>query len=144
MAIGPFYNPLIRIDGVDLSDHATKVTINQEGEELDATAFNPTGTKATRVGLISGSIDVEFLQDDAAQSVNATLAPLQSSRSSFFVYIQKDRDLALSATNPGYQGKCVLPKYTPVDAGVGELSKVTVTMPLYSGSIIEVTSGTYS
>ncbi len=144
MAIGPLFNPLVRVDGVDLSDHARSCTINQEAEELDVTAFGPDGTKAMRRGLITGSIEVEFFQDQATQSVDDVLSPLFDSGDPFFVYIQQDADDALGATNPGWQGKCILTTYNPLAAEVGQLSMTTVTFPLYEGKIIRVESGTYS
>lgn len=144
MAIGPLFNPLIRIDGVDLSDHATKVTINQEADEVDVTAFNPDATKAMRRGLITGSVEVEFLQDFESQQVNDVLAPLFDSGDPFWVYIQADADLPLSSTNPGWQSRCILTSFNPLDAGVGEASKTTVTFPLYEGKVQQVESGTYS
>jgi hypothetical protein len=143
MQIGPLFNPLIRIDGVNLSDHFRSATINSESEDLDATGFGQT-SKAHRQGLSDDSFEFEAFQDTEANKIDATLWPLKTSGDPFFVYVLEDADTALATTNPAWQGYCVLLSYSPLAAEVGQMRMTTVTMPLYSGTIIRVTSGTYS
>ena len=77
----------VKINGVDLSDHSSKVTIMTTFNEVDVTAFGAT-FKAIAQGLGDGSITVDFFQDYAANSVDDTLWPLSQSGSIFPIVIK--------------------------------------------------------
>ena len=73
MAISVLTDAFVSMNGVTLSDHATKVTIEDMRDQVDITAFGATN-KAYTKGLGDAKITVDFLQDFAAGKVHATLA----------------------------------------------------------------------
>ena len=119
-------NALVKINNVDLSDHVASVTITQNVDEVETTAFGDAGR--TRVGgLQDSSIALDFHQDWAAGEVDATISPLVGGTASFYISSQ---GTAISATNPVYSGTVLLTQYTPIAGGVGDLSTVSVTWPV--------------
>lgn len=143
MAKETIFDAYVRIDGVDLSDHFKSVTINREAEELDATGMG-SRAKERRQGLRDDNFELEAYQDFEAQSVDDVLEPLFNSGEPFFVLVRKEKDAALSDSNPEWQGKCVLLSYSPLAAEVGQMSMTTLKIPTYEGTIARHTSGTYS
>lgn len=75
MAVEVLYNPLITINGVDLSSRAkrAKVSFGQEAKEV--TAFGHTARNYI-AGLGTPSAEVEFYLDRASGSVVQTIRPL--------------------------------------------------------------------
>src|SRR5574341_608146 len=73
------------------------------------------------------SLEITWNQDYAAANVDATLFPLVGA-AAFPVKVRPTTS-AISATNPEYQGNCILTEYTPLDGTVGDLAKATTTMP---------------
>lgn len=116
---------VVTVDAVELSDHADKVTITSSKDLVETTSFGAV-SKQNLIGLGDATIAVEFFQDFDASSVDATLWPLHESGETFDVVI-KPTSGGVSATNPSYTMTAVLPEFAPLDAGVGEASKVTVT-----------------
>jgi len=117
---------LVKIAGIDLSDHVASVTITQNWDEVETTAFGDSGR--TRVaGLQDSSIALDFHQDFAAASVDATLEPLAGGTASFYISSQ---GTAVSATNPKYTGTVLITEYTPIAGAVGDLATVSVTWPV--------------
>lgn len=112
----------VEIDGVDLSDHGNHVTINSEKDEVDVTGFGA-ANKEIALGLGDGSIQVKFVQDFDAGSVDATLWAIHSTDDTAVVVIRAS-SAAASATNPEYQMTGVLPAYTPLDADLGQASEI--------------------
>lgn len=117
---------VISVNGVTLSDHADSVTITSSKDLQEITAFGAS-YKSNLVGLGDATMEVEFQQDFAAASVDATLWPLHSASTVFSVEV-RPTSAAVSATNPKYtMAAAVLPEFTPLAGGVGEVSKTSVT-----------------
>jgi len=117
-------DPVVTINGVDLSDHARSATINFAADDVDLTAFGAT-MKEHGKGLGDGSMSVEFFQDFASGEVDATLWPLATGTSTFAMSI-KPATGAISATNPEFQMTAHLLEYSPMDGEVGAASQTTV------------------
>lgn len=113
------------LNGVDLSDHVSKVTVDEKKNTVDVTSMGATATEYL-LGLGDATIAVDFFQDFSAGSVDATLEPLYSSGSVFPIVV-KPTSAAISATNPSYSGSFILPEYVPLDAQVGAASTMSVT-----------------
>lgn len=114
------------INSVDLSDHVSSVTINYSAAMLSKTAMGQ-NSETRLAGLKDFSLDVEFNQDYAASTIDATLFPLVGAAS--FPVVVKPTSGAVSATNPSYSGNALLESYSPVTGAVGEIAKVSVSMP---------------
>ncbi len=120
-------NPTVVINGVDLSDHCSKATIATTFNSVDVTSFGAT-YNAIIQGMGDAKITLDFFQDFAAGSVDATLWPLSQSGGTFLVSI-KPTNAVVGTTNPRYDMTGVLLSYNPVDGAVGAASATSVEIP---------------
>ena len=117
---------VIEVDGVDLSARASKVVINSSQNLVDSTSFGAE-YRENVVGLGDASINITFQQDYDRASVDATLWPLHTAGDPFRVTLKPTSD-ATGETNPQYvMEEALLPAYTPLNGGVGDLSTIDVT-----------------
>lgn len=114
----------IEVNGVNLSDHVSEVSVETERDEVDGTAFGA-ANKETLVGLGDATITMTVFQDFAAASVDATLWPLSTSTVPFTVKVRPTTG-AISATNPEYSMSANMFGYNPISGGVGEASTTDV------------------
>jgi hypothetical protein len=116
------------IGTTDLSDHVASVTINQNVDAVETTAFGDGGR--TRVGgLEDSSITLDFHQDFATGEVDATIAPLIGGTVAFNIG-PFGTAVAASGTAPRYTGTVLLTEWTPLNGSVGDLSTASVTWPV--------------
>jgi hypothetical protein len=123
-------NAFISINGVNLSDHIASVTLTTSDDVIETTAFGTTAR--TRVGgLADNSVALEFHQDYATSSVEATIYPLVGTTTAVVV---KPNGATTAADNPAYSFTCLVAEWTPLNGAVGELATASVTWPI-SGDI---------
>jgi len=128
-------NPSITIGGVDLSDHINNITLETKYDIIETTTFG--STAKTRVaGLADNQITLDFMQDFAASSVEATIYPLLGTSTSIVI---KPVAGSTTTTNPQYTVSALVADWTPLKGGVGQLATASVTWPV-SGTIAKVTS----
>ena len=126
MSIFTLTDAMIIINGVTLSDHGNKVTVTDNREQKDVTAFGASA-KAYQKGLGDASIVVTLYQDFAAGKTHATLSPLISSTTPIAVEV-RPTSAARSATNPAcYLATALMFDYSPLDASVGDVPTTTAT-----------------
>lgn len=128
-------NAVVKIGGVDLSDHIASVELSQEVEEVETTAFGDTARTRTG-GLANNTLSLDFHQDFATSSVDDTINPLVGGTASFEVLAN---GTAASATNPKWTGTVLVTEWTPVSGAIGELATASVTWPI-SGAVTRATS----
>lgn len=117
---------LVIINGVTLSDHGNKVTVTDNREDKDATAFGAT-SKASLKGLGEASIVIDLFQDFAAGKTHATLSPLIGSTTPVAVEV-RPTSAARSATNPAaLLATALMFDYKMLDASVGDVPVTTAT-----------------
>lgn len=114
---------VLTVDGVDLSDHVTSITINRSFDELDVTAMGDSGAKAVK-GLERSSISIDFLNDTATGEV---LQTLQENWGTSVTVTAKQTSAATSATNPLYTMTCLINNTTDINGSVADLSTQSVT-----------------
>jgi hypothetical protein len=122
--LGAFTNAYISVNGVDLSNHCTTVSVETTRDEVDVTAMGAT-QKVVTPGLGDGTISATFLQDYAAGSVDATLNPLSTTTTPFTVEV-RPVNAARSPTNPGYSMQCLMYGYPPIGGSVGDALTVDI------------------
>ena len=122
MAIFTLTDAYIAVNSVVLSDHANKVTIEDNRDAVDITAFGAT-SKAVTKGLGDAKITVTFFQDFASGKVHATLQPLVGSTTPVTIEVRAT-SAARSATNPAALMSGLLMTYNMLDGGVGEASTI--------------------
>lgn len=124
----------LSVDGTDLSDHVRTITLEYSADEVDNTAMGAgTHTMATDT-LKNWTLTVEFYQDYAAGSVDATL--FSKVAKSCALEVRAKKGVAVSATNPKYTATGVLLSYQPVGGSVGENAMAPVTFrPAGTGTL---------
>lgn len=113
-----------------LAGYLTQVELKLSATDVTTTAFG--STYVTRVaGLKEGSLTLNFNQDYAASTVDATLFPLLGSNATVVI---KPTTSAVSSANPAYTAVCVVQDLTPISGQIGDLSTFSVTWPT-SGTV---------
>ncbi|RZU12451.1 hypothetical protein EV645_5721 [Kribbella rubisoli] len=123
MAIFTLTDAFISVNSVTLSDHGNKVTVEDNRDAIDITAFGAT-SKAVTKGLGDAKITITFFQDFASGKVHATLQPLIGSSTPVPIEVRATSG-ARSATNPAALMQGLLMTYNMLDGGVGEASQIT-------------------
>lgn len=137
MAKQLYINAMVIINSINLSDHVKSLAIDMSTPQIDVTAMGATA-KQYLAGFRDDSIDIDFWQDFAASSVDATLWPLFSGGSIFAVEFAGN-GTAISATNPSYSGSAVMTDYPPLSGNVGDALAIAVKMKAY-GALVRATS----
>jgi len=128
-------NASVSIAGTDLSTSITNITLETKYDIIETTTFG--NTSKTRVaGLADNSISLDFLQDFAASSVEATIYPLLGTTQTIIV---KPVSGSTTTTNPQYTVSALISDWTPLKGAVGQLATASVTWPI-SGTITKATS----
>lgn len=129
----------LEVDAVDLSSHASTVTIGQPADEVEVTGFGGEFREFAQ-GLKDGTITAAFFQDFAAGSVHSVLGPLHASGDTFTLKI-RPTSAAVGTTNPQWDMTARLFDYSPLSGGVGEASTTDVSFRNADQSgIVESTS----
>ena len=128
-------NAYVIVNSVDVSDHVASVTLNSSIDVVETTAFGTTGARTRIGGLADNSITLEFHQDYASGSIEATVYPLLGTTTTVVV---KPNGGTTSATNPSYTSTVLVAEWTPLNGAVGELATASVTWPV-SGAITKAT-----
>lgn len=116
----------ITVDGLDLSNHCTSVTVEDGAADVDSTAFGSVYTQAVK-GLRTSQITATFQQDFATGSVDEKFNTLNNQVAPFVVIVQPT-NAAISASNPKYTlPEAMLLGYNPISGGVGDLSTTDIT-----------------
>jgi len=125
----------VTINGTPFSSSLAAVTLDITSEEQETTAFG--NDFRTRIGgLKDGSLTLDFHQDFAAGTVDATLFPLLGTQATVVI---KPTSGTVTATNPSYTALCLVTQYQPFASNVGELATLSVTWPT-SGSVTRATA----
>ena len=127
MPIYVITNALVLVNAVDLSDHCSKATCEDNRDEVDVTAFSAGGYKMMTKGLGEASITLDFFQDFAASKVHATLQPLIGSSTPVAIEI-RPVNAARSATNPAILlASALMFTYNGLDGTIGDAASITAT-----------------
>jgi hypothetical protein len=141
MATLVYTDALLTVNSIDLSDHVKSLTLNYEAEMLDDTVMGTSGTRSSKPGLKNWGLEVEFTQDFAVGSVDATLFPLIGA-ASFPIVARAIKASAVSVTNPQYSGNAVLENYSPISGEVGTLGMTSCSFRAGGGASNVLTRAT--
>jgi hypothetical protein len=118
-----------------LASYLTQVELKSSANDITTTSFG--STWVTRVaGLKEGSLTLQFNQDYAATTVDATLWPLLGANATVVI---KPTSTAVSASNPTYTAICLVTDLTPVSGNIGDLATFSVTWPT-NGTVSRATA----
>ena len=110
---------------VNLSSYVRSLTLNFSNVEVDATRMGDKGITRFK-GLQDWSMDVEFAQDFAAGSVNATIFRKMNSTAPQVTVSFRPTTSAASTANPEYKGEGIIFEYTPSGGSVGDLAIASI------------------
>jgi IMP cyclohydrolase len=131
-------NAYVTINGVNLSDHIASITLTTTDDVIETTAFGTTAR--TRIGgLADNSVALEFHQDYAASSVEATINGTTSLVGTVTAVVVKPNGATTGADNPAYSFNALVSEWTPLNGAVGELATASVTWPI-DGNITKAVS----
>lgn len=127
----------VTLNGVDLSSSIARAELAISVNDVDVTSFGSGGYTEIKGGLKSGTLSIDFHQDYAAGSVDATIFPLVGSQAT--AVIIGGNGTAASSATPAYTAVVHINSWNPVSGAVGDLSTVSVTWPT-SGAITKATA----
>jgi hypothetical protein len=111
-----------------LASYLTQVELKASATDITTTAFG--SSWVTRVaGLKEGSLTLNFNQDYAASTVDATLWPLLGTQATVVI---KPSGTVTSSSNPAYTAICLVTDLTPASGQIGDLSTFSLTWPTSS------------
>jgi hypothetical protein len=128
----------ISLNGTDLTNSLHAAELDIKANEVETTTFGTASTvyKSVVGGIVSGSVKLEFYQDFAAGSVDATIWPLINTIGTVVI---KPQGTAVSATNPSYTATVLINAYQPIAGSVGDLASFSVTWPT-TGTVTRATA----
>ena len=135
MAVTVITNPQITINSVDLSNHIVNVKLEETFADVDTTAFG-SSSKTRVAGLGDHKVTLDFQQDFASASVEATIYPLVGTTTTVVV---KPVNTTTTTTNPTYTFTVLVTDWNPLEGKIGELLMSSVTWPI-SGSVTKANS----
>ena len=124
----------VLINSINLSDHITKITIDEKLDVIETTGFSATA-KTRSAGLVENSVTIEFLQDFATSNVEQTIYPLLGTATTIVVSPTSSTNGVVG--NPTYTFSALVSEWTPLSGGIGELATASVTWPI-SGAVTKV------
>ena len=127
----------VTINGTNLSDSIARAELVINVADVDTTDFGSNGYTELIGGLKSGTVSIDFHQDYASASVEATIFPLLGSIAT--AVIIAGNGTAASSTTPAYTATVLVNNWSPVAGAVGDLSTVSVSWPT-SGAITKATA----
>jgi hypothetical protein len=111
---------VVTVDGDDISDHVSEVTIETEREEVDVTSFGA-ANREILAGLGDATITLTVFQDFASNEIDQNMFQHSIENDPFEVTV-KPTNAVVSATNPEYSMQALLFSYSPIAGAVGEAS----------------------
>jgi hypothetical protein len=129
-------NEYLLLNSVNLSDHVRAATLAAEAAALDSTAMGDSWTENTG-GLKSGTLTVEFLDDFADGSVDATVWAAFDANVAVAVAV-RPVNTTISTTNPEYQVN-ILPNQWNMGGTLGEMASKSLTFP-FTGALVRDTT----
>lgn len=132
-----FKDCYISINGVNHSATVSKVELEVDAEDKDATTFGSGGWKESLMGLKSGSLKVEFLDDYSAGAVDELIWGLFDAGNSV-AFELRPTQAVVSTSNPKYTGNLVV-KSIKSGGQVGDVAGLSVDFPL-TGAVTRATA----
>lgn len=109
----------------DFTDHIRQVTLGMNVAMQDFTTFGDGAFTTQKPGLKGADITVDFNQDFAAASIDATFGAAFLNGTLVYLDI-KPTSAARSATNPSYVYACYVQSYPPIGQSVGDRAAASV------------------
>ena len=119
----------------DFSDHISSISLATNHQVVETTEVGQ-NYKRVIAGLGTNTVNFEFYQDFATNSVEDIIYDWIAARVLCKV---KPVSAPTSTTNPEYEFQVLITDWTPLNAGVGQISTINVNWPI-NGPIIKNTT----
>jgi hypothetical protein len=129
----------LTINSVDLTSYVRSASLELSGDSVDFTAMASSGAREFRLGLKSGTLNVE-LNGDFANSASAVDQAIWSiwNTGTNVTFTIRPVSSAVSTSNPNYSGSLCPTNFPAVGGAVGDASTVSLSWPT-SGAITRAT-----
>jgi hypothetical protein len=127
-------NPKIVVDGFDLSDHCTSVTLGTVYDLFETTQMGDIAKKFV-AGLEENTLSLELQQDFGVSQLESVIYP---NRGLLVNCTVRPVNTTVSTVNPQYAFQVLVSEWTPLSGSVGSLATATVNWPIY-GAITKTT-----
>ena len=131
MAIFAYQDLSILVADLEMACYAKSVNLSNEVAQLDTTSLCSTGWVSSIGGLKSGSVNIEFMQDTADTSVDATLYPLLGTAG-----VVKSVCLGSADGSAAYLLKSIPLNYKALTGAVGELAMGSLSGSSSTGPVV--------
>ena len=118
----------VTINGTDLSDHVSEISVEVRQPEVDTTAFG-TGARTYVSGIKEGTLTITMQSDYASSSVNRTVGPLLGS------YATVVASGTLGGTAVAGTAVAYVSSVTPIGGAIGDLAVQNLTWPT-NGTVV--------
>jgi len=119
-------NCFVSVNGNDISNQVSSVTIETTRPEVDVTAMGDTNTNQLP-GIGDATITLEVFNDYTAAALDSIMFPLSTGTTGFAVEIRPN-NAARSTSNPAYLLTAILYNYSPIAGQVGAAATTTLTL----------------
>ncbi len=125
------------LGGTDISAYVSKATIELSGAKQETTTMTSSGWETSLIGLRSGNIQLDLVDDFAAAAIDSIMwTAFTSSSSSTFE--MRPTQSAVGVNNPKLTGSINVLEYK-AGGSVGELAMKSLTLPT-TGQVSRATS----
>ena len=129
----------IKLGSTDISANVSSVSLLRQFDELEVTAMGDGAHRFVK-GLENSTLQLDFLSDEAAGSVDVTLSGAWGTTVAFALL--QDKTAAVSATNPLITGNILVNKTQDINGATGDIAKQSITFTVNSATTI-ATTGTF-
>lgn len=116
---------VLTVDGTDISDHVSAVTLEDTADEVDFSTFGNTYREFGQ-GPKDATITATVFNDYDASQIDSILAPLYASGGTFGVTV-KATSAATSGSNPIWSMTARLFSYSPIAGSYGDANTTDLT-----------------
>lgn len=117
----------VSIAGTDFSASLAGASLEITANEVEKTSLGSNGWREVAAGIKSGTLTLNFMNDYAAGSVEATIYPLIGTEATVVI---RTSSATVSATNPAYTAVALVTGWSPISGQVGDLDTQDVTWPI--------------
>lgn len=134
-------NLLVKVNGVNLTDHIASVDLSKSVDEIEVTSFG-SSARSRIGGLEDASLTLSFHQDFASNSTFDTLESAFGSSGTVTILMGTSSSQGSATSTTPLLTIPVLCSQSSVGGQIGDLMTVDVTWPA-NGSITKSTTGTF-
>lgn len=117
---------VVKIGTDDVSANCASATLELTATDVDVTDFGSTGFTEVIGGLKSGTVTLDFHNDNGIGGINTILNPLLGTIATVTLIPE---GTAISATNPAWTAPVLINSVSPVAGAVGDLATFSVSFP---------------